>query len=157
MLSVPGVVCNNCAIAETCPKFQENHACYFDESLEGLSSRDESNLIPTLELIADTHKKRAFRGLILENAQGGQLDPNVSRQLELAASSALRVAELKRPVVQQQPTQSLSIVAQQTGGGDGGGERPGGLIQMLMEKVLAKPPSPPPAAVAPPIDVETEE
>lgn len=115
---LPGVVCNNCPAAESCPEFKENATCAFDKQFEALPSRDLNNLIPTMELVADIQRKRAMRAFFLEQrVAGGQLDPNVTRQLEAAAEATERVARLKAPA-EQMARQSITVVQQ---GGSGGG------------------------------------
>lgn len=131
VLNMPSVVCNTCQAAEQCTEFQENMKCAFDEAMEGLTTRDLTNLTPQMEVIADIHMKRAQRAYLLEVlTAGGQLDPNTTRQLEVAAQAAMRVAQLKAPVAQA-ASRSIAIVAQETGGPAQGG----GLIAALMSKI----------------------
>jgi hypothetical protein len=123
IMGMPGVVCNNCPAAESCPEFKENTTCVFEEDFSGLSARDAMNLVPRLELFADMQAKRAVRGAFLEaRIAGGQIDPNVTRQIEIAAMASQRVMQIKQAAAGQ-GTQSISVISQ------GGG---GGLISKLM-------------------------
>jgi hypothetical protein len=66
---------------------------------------------------------------------GGQLDVRVTRQLEVAAMAAERVARYKAPQ-QQTATRSVTVTQQ------GGAQPQGGLLQRLMSGIagdLAKP------------------
>lgn len=132
---LPGIACNGCAAAEQCPKFQENATCAFDEFFGGLPSRDMSNLIPRLEVIADQQWARGQHALYVERRKaGGQLMPEVTRQLEIAAIAAERVARLKSP--QQRSAGSPIVVVNQQNGASGGG-----LVARLMAGVQGQLPA----------------
>lgn len=121
ILDMPGVVCDNCPMAEHCPAYQPAHKCAYDEDYAGLTTRNVSNFIPTLELLADIQKKRAMRGVMMESRlAGGQLDPNVTRQIEVAASAAERVMRYKAPTTKS-ANSSITVVAQGNGIAKGGG------------------------------------
>lgn len=134
VLDLTGVACNSCPLFDgKCEHAKEDALCFYERSLEGLSSRDMENLVPSLELVADLQNKRARRGAMIEaRSSGGLLDPGVTRQLEVAAAATLRVQEVKArlagPPPGQQTTTSFALVAQQTGPQQGGG---------LLSKLLA--------------------
>lgn len=132
---LPGIACNGCAAAEACPKFEENAACYYEQDFDGLTSRDLSNIVPRLEVIADMQFKRGMHAAFVERRKsGGQLLPEVTRQLEIAAHAAERVARLKTPA-QKGMTSPVSVVIQNNQNGASGG---GGLVQKLMAGVMGK-------------------
>jgi hypothetical protein len=121
MIGLPGVVCANCAAAESCPKYEDNATCAYEEDLSGLTTRDANNMIPALEVIADLQLKRGLRGVMLEaRVAGGQLDPNVTRQLAIASDAIEKVARLKVPM-QQASTKTTTVVSQDSGVAKGGG------------------------------------
>lgn len=135
MGGIPGVVCDNCPIAERCEHVKENATCVYDEDLNGLTSRDLDNVVPTLEMIADLQKQRAMRAVMHEaRSSGGQLDVRVTRQLEVAAMAVERVATWKQP--QQQAATRSIIVTQQ-----GGAQPQGGLLQRLMSGIAGNLPA----------------
>jgi hypothetical protein len=137
ILTLPNVVCNYCAMAEKCEEFKENSTCAFEEDLQGLPSRDVDNVLPFLETVATLHQKRALRAVMMEGRQaGGILDPNVTRQLEVAAQAVERVAKYKLPV-QQAATRGVAVIQQ--GGGGGTEEKGPGLISTLMAAFAPKP------------------
>lgn len=132
MGGLPGIACNGCSAAEQCPEFRENSTCAFDEHFSGLSSRDMLNLIPRLEVIADMQFRRGMHAAYVERRKtGGQLMPEVTRQLEIAAIAAERVARLKSP--QQKSGSSPLVVVNQNAGSQGGG-----LISRLMAGVTGQ-------------------
>jgi len=136
-LELTSVVCNDCPISAKCPKFKEDHTCAYEESLEGLSSRDEENFLPALELLADVQFKRARRAVMIEARQtGGLLDPAVTKQVEVAVNALERVRGYKLPVVQQQPSTTAAFVVQQTGQP---AQEGGGLIGKLMASLAPRP------------------
>ncbi len=122
IMTLPGVVCNICPVNGSCPEFQPNTTCAFDKQLSGLSSRDLANTIPKMEVIADLQFSRGMRQYYKETRLGGgELDPNVTRQLEIAAQAAQRVHDLKNAAKgignsTISVTASASTPAQQGGG-----------------------------------------
>jgi hypothetical protein len=137
LLSVPDVVCNTCGITEVCTEYKENYECAYRGAMEGLTQRDSSNLLPFLEYVADLQRKRMMRGVIIETAQGGMLDANLSRQIDAATKAAMLVKELKEPKVDA-PSQTLTLHAETRGEQQGPG-----LLQMLMSKVSSAAPRAP--------------
>jgi hypothetical protein len=86
-----------------------------------------------MEVYADIQHKRAMRAFFLEQrVSGGQLDANVTRQLEIAANARLRAAQLRAPA-QQAAGRSLTVIARESGAGAVG--RGPGLIERLMAGV----------------------
>ena len=133
-LGLPGIACNGCAAAESCPAFKENSACAYEEDFSALPTRDLSNLIPRLEVIADMQFKRGMHAAYVERRKsGGQILPEVTRQLEIAAAAAERVARLKTPQ-QKNAASPISVIVQQNNGGSSGG----GLVSRLMAGVQGK-------------------
>lgn len=116
---LPGVVCNSCPAFEACSEAKENATCAFDEDFQALPSRDVENLVPTMEVFAEMQKQRAMRAAFLERVvSGGQLDPNVTRQIEIAAAAVERVARIKMP---QNAANSRNVTVVQQGGNPQGG------------------------------------
>lgn len=131
IMGTPGVICNACNMSENCPQFKEGATCAYDSDLQGLSSRDVNNILPSLEVIADLQKKRALRAVMVEARQAnGQLDPMTTRQLEVAAAAAERVLKYKLPM-QQTMQRSVAVVSQAQGQAQGGG-----LLQKLMSGIM---------------------
>lgn len=127
-MGLPGVACNRCPAAEQCPEFAENSSCAYDEFFAGLPSRDIDNLLPSLESFADIQAERARRAVFLEKRiTGGQLDPNVTRQIEVAAAAQERVAKLKG-AFEQGVKKSVTVIAQ----GNTGGHVGGGILSKLL-------------------------
>jgi len=142
MLSLPGVTCDHCPMAEKCPEYVANHTCAYDEDLKGLSSRDANNVLPFLETVADVQSTRAMRAYMMEQRMtGGILDPNVTRQLEVAAAARERVLKYKLPVMQAN-SRSISVV--QSGGQQ---EQGPGMITKLLASMTGAPPPPSPGEV----------
>ena len=142
MLSLPGVTCDHCPMAEKCPEYKANHTCAYDEDLKGLSSRDANNVLPFLETVADVQSSRAMRAYMMEQRMtGGILDPNVTRQLEVAAAARERVLKYKLPVMQAN-SRSISVV--QSGGNQ---EQGPGMISKLLASMTGSPPPPSPGEV----------
>ena len=91
-----------------------------DGDFGGLTSRREDNLLPRQELIADLQMKRAVKAVFFESRKaGGQLDPAVSRQLEVAAAATERVRQLKQPLLQK-ASQSVTVMQKSQASGGGG-------------------------------------
>ncbi len=128
IMGMPGVVCNRCPAADSCPEFSENSSCAFDEYFMGLPSRDLENVIPAMESFADMQAMRARRAVFLEQrVTGGQLDPNVSRQINIASEALEHVARIKGAFETGQ-RKSLTVIAQ--------GENPqGGILARLMSGI----------------------
>jgi len=132
---LPQIACNGCAAAESCPDFEENSSCAYDEDFGGLSTRDLDNLLPRMEVIADMQFKRGMHAAYVERRKsGGQLLPEVTRQLEIAAAAAERVARLKTP--QTRTAGSPVVVVQQNN--SGGQASGGGLVSRLLAGIAGK-------------------
>lgn len=129
-LALPGVVCNNCPMAEGCPKYQASATCGYDEQLSGFPTRDANTLIPAMDMIADIQMRRAMRSVMLEaRVTGGVIDPNTTRQLEIAANAKLRADGLRRP--QQEASERTITVIEKTAGAP-----QGGILQQLLAGVM---------------------
>jgi hypothetical protein len=127
---IPGIACNGCAAAESCPEFQENATCAYDDYFSGLSTRDVNNLLPRMEVIADLQFRRGMHAVFVERRKsGGQILPEVTRQLEIAAVAAERVARLKTP--QHRDMRAPVVVVNNVQGGPSGG----GLVSRLLAGV----------------------
>jgi hypothetical protein len=130
-MALPGVVCNSCSLQERCPKMQPNATCAYTEDMQGLTTRDIRNVLPRLEMLADLQTERALRGALAERVMGGgTLDPAVSRQIEIAAAAAERVARIKAA---DRGTQTMTVVAQ----GPGALGKGGGILSKLMAGIGA--------------------
>jgi hypothetical protein len=82
-------------------------------------------------MLADLQAERALRGALAERVMGGgTLDPAVSRQIEIAAAAAERVARIKAA---DRGTQTLTVVAQ----GPGALGKGGGILSKLMAGIGA--------------------
>ena len=138
LMSLPRVSCNNCQMAESCPQYKVNHECAYDSALGGLSVRDFNNIIPRLEVIADTEFEYAMRALMVNRRQaGGALDAGVLRALEIAKQSAIQVAQLKQPQ-KAVAERSLTVIEKTSGSPQPGG----GLLTQLLASVTGQPPPP---------------
>jgi len=130
ILNVPGVLCDYCQANEQCPHAEQGGTCYYDEAFSGLTTRDSDNLLPVLEHFADVQVARARRAVFLEqNVTGGQLDPNVTRQIDVAMAAAERVAALKGAIGASQK-RTMAAVSVNEGGG-------GGIVSQLIAAVAS--------------------
>jgi hypothetical protein len=129
-------------MTETCPQYKANHQCYYEENFEALTSRDGEGYIAMLEVFADIDTKRALRAHMVEQRMSGQTanDPAVTRLLEKAVQSRIRLEEIKRPV-KQEAERSVSLVMKETGAATS--SPGGGLISALMSTLAPRSPSPP--------------
>lgn len=133
---IPQIACNGCAAQESCPDFKENSTCAYDEDFGGLTSRNLDNLLPRMEVLADLQFKRGMHAAYVERRKsGGQLQPEVTRQLTIAMDAAERVARLKTP---QQKSASAPIMVIQQNGASGGGPPKGGLVSALLAGIMGK-------------------
>lgn len=129
---LPSVACNSCPITDKCPEFKPGSACAFEDAFGGLPTRDLENTMPVLEQLADMQVKRARRAAFVEMRFGGQLDPNVTRQIEIAAAAVARLDAMKRPAPapQQQVRNSLTVTG--TPSGDAPAAAGGGVLSKLL-------------------------
>ncbi len=123
-------------MTENCPQYKVNHECFYTSALGGLSVRDFGNIIPRLEVIADTEFEYAMRALMVNRRQaGGALDAGVLRALEIAKQSAIQVAQLKQPQ-KAVAERSLTVIEKTSGSPQPGG----GLLHQLLASVTGQPP-----------------
>lgn len=136
IMGMPGVVCNRCPAADGCPKFEEGASCAYNEYFSGLSSRNVNNLIPVVESFADMQATRARRAVFLEQrVTGGQIDPNVTRQIQIATDAAIQAAKLKGAFATANK-QSITVMAQ-------GAKPQGGILSRLMAGITGAAPQQP--------------
>lgn len=92
---MPNYVCNTCAIRDLCPEYKADSICAFLEDFRanGISSVDE-----VVEYVEDNIRlrhERALMNAMIERAQGGVIDPNVSNELVTLSETAVMLARLK--------------------------------------------------------------
>lgn len=99
VLDTPGRHCNTCALgAAACAKYKENSACKFSPEFAKLTLADPNNAILGMIRIADIQLSRALDSYMIENAkQGGLLDAQVTRQLQIAYELCKEVHDKANP------------------------------------------------------------
>lgn len=136
LFGLPNVVCNKCPAAEHCPEHVDNADCFYDEHFRQLPSRDGSNVVPFLQTISDIQAERGLRAVLIERlTAGGALDPNVTRQLQVASDARLKVLEVQAMLLPppQASSSSTSLTVTTSGAMPPGG----GLLSALVSAVTS--------------------
>jgi hypothetical protein len=71
--------CNLCDIAGQCPRYQQGGECGYGITI---SLRTESDLHEMIRVVLQTEYGRIMTGSLFEKAHGGQLDINLSREMQ---------------------------------------------------------------------------
>lgn len=122
---VPQFMCSTCFIAQSCPEYKEGFICAFNKAFKAFEVRDVDHIELLMEHLVSRNKERTFRALLSEElVSGGQLDLNVSRQIQLTLQQLKEFRDLKQNVrkvavtVEGSGPQQGGILSRLFGGGD---------------------------------------
>jgi len=94
--SLPVLACDSCSISGDCPEFKQGYECAFLPLFQGLSTREDANIVPMMEAIVDVNMQRTMIATLQERlTAGGQLDPRVSAQMQSMLNQLERVKAMK--------------------------------------------------------------
>lgn len=129
--------CNGCPIQEKCEHFEEDSMCAITDVFASQTTRGGREAVAQiLDSIADVHLTRAKRALLFETKlSGGQLVPDVTRQLEVAANATLRADMYKNPPAAPPRSVTTLSISQET---TGEAKAPS-LLESLIASVVAPP------------------
>ena len=81
--------CNNCYLADRCPKFKLNSNCAYDFTLD----TDFSDVDTALQMLVNVQKERVIRASLFERVDGGVPDKNLSNEISLLSTIIQQIDE----------------------------------------------------------------
>jgi hypothetical protein len=98
------VACNSCSLARHCKFYRVDSVCTIPGSeMSGLQrmfrTRDSDEIIKGLQELLALQAGRAENALILEETEGGALDPNLTKLIDSMFDSGVKLAKLMNPAL----------------------------------------------------------
>lgn len=139
---VPKIHCDNCVYSAACAYFKSGYVCAFESLLGQHQIVSEEDLAHYMKVIAETEIQRGQLAVIHERLNGGTLDRDTSRQLEVASNRVERLYAMiqgEKPrvnIIQKNSPmfQQVNAVVQSDGG-----SRQLGVLEQLITSLQAVP------------------
>lgn len=129
--SLPVLGCSSCTIAQSCPEYAEGYVCAFNDAFFSMPSRDVDSVLANMASIVNDNMGRYQRAKFIEQqANGGALDMNVTRQSQVVMSQFELLLALHR---------ESTRVTVQVEGPKVATERGPGLLATLLSRKMATP------------------
>ncbi len=89
-MAVP-LECNNCSQFQNCPAYKKDNACYYHSTVNVSSLED---VIGVMGALLSAQHGRVAHGMLTERFMGGNLDPNLSKEIKTQLAVAATIGNL---------------------------------------------------------------
>ena len=157
LMSLPGVNCSNCAIAGTCPAFEEGSLCAYEPLFAQFDVRNAVHIETMHAHLAQVDWRRTMHAVMQERQMGGgALDPKVSSQMDRMHSRLEEMRTMRpsgAPPVSQPGVIKFSVEAS---GHPAASQAAGGILSRMfgVQQVSDEMPNEPGRSAGPPIELD---
>lgn len=106
-------LCDQCYLIDKCPHYQKNSTCYFRNQI---NIQNQSSLVDVMKMMLEMQGERVMFGRMIEQAEGGYLDGNLSKEMKLLMDLMKDFKEVMAP-----PEEKVTITASGPAKPSGGG------------------------------------
>jgi hypothetical protein len=106
--------CDTCHLTGKCPRYKRNEACGYDINIRLKTAADFQKAVQT---ILEVEFGRVMAGVLFEKIDGGQIDRNVSAEMQ----KFLAMCKDARDIFSPRTEESVTITAKSKNAGGGGG------------------------------------
>jgi hypothetical protein len=106
-------LCDQCYLIDKCPHFQKNATCYFRNQID---IKGSNSLVDVMKMMLEMQGERVLFGRMIEQAEGGYIDQNLSKEMKLMMDLMKDFKEVIAP-----PEEKVTITASGPAKPQGGG------------------------------------